>query len=306
MLANDPDLPLRRAAVTRARELTALHDDLVPRDRIWEGFFVGRQRVSFGSLMSGIYRAREQQGPAALTLTTSFRDPYADKVASDGSFSYAYRSGKSGKIDQPDNRARRAAHELRTPLVYFRAVNPGQYVVVAPAFVTADDPSTRSVRVQQGLPMVDMRSGGLTSSRDVRAYATREARFRVHQQRFKLAVMRAYSHRCAVCALAEPALLQAAHIISDTDPDGIAAVENGLALCAIHHLAYDRELLGIDSAGVVHIAQRLLRDAAPPILRTGFADFHGRPIAVPRRRVQRPDPERLHRRFEQFELRMAS
>jgi predicted restriction endonuclease len=39
-------------------------------------------------------------------------------------------------------------------------------------------------------------------------------------------------------------------------PEGIAAVVNGLALCAIHHLAFDRNLLGIDPGAVVHIADR--------------------------------------------------
>ena len=49
--------------------------------------------------------------------------------------------------------------------------------------------------------------------------------------------------------------MQAAHIVADPSPEGIAAVVNGLALCAIHHLAYDRDLLGIDPAGGVHIAR---------------------------------------------------
>ena len=66
---------------------------------------------------------------------------------------------------------------------------------------------------------------------------------RLHQQRFKIDVMRAYRERCAICSLRERVLLQAAHIVPDPEPQGIAAVVNGLALCAIHHLAYDRNLL---------------------------------------------------------------
>jgi putative restriction endonuclease len=52
-------------------------------------------------------------------------------------------------------------------------------------------------------------------------------------------------------------LVQAAHIVPDAEPDGIAAVINGMALCAIHHLAFDRNLLGVDPDGVIHIANRL-------------------------------------------------
>ena len=112
--------------------------------------------------------------------------------------------------------------------------------------------------------------------------------------------MRAYRERCAICALKEPALVQAAHIIEDRSPEGIAAVVNRIALCAIHHLAYDRNLLGIDPTGVVHIAGRLLNEVDGPMLTTGLQGFHGHAIAVPRRPADRPDPVRLQTRFDRF------
>ena len=123
---------------------------------------------------------------------------------------------------------------------------------------------------------------------------------RLHEQRFKLDVMRAYRERCAICSLRERALLQAAHIVPDLEPEGIAAVVNGLALCAIHHLAFDRNLLGIDPRGVVHTADRLLREVDGPMLQTGLQGFHGAMILQPRRAIDRPDPERLEVRFEMF------
>jgi putative restriction endonuclease len=167
-------------------------------------------------------------------------------------------------------------------------------------FVTADDTGARAVVLEPGLPVQDMQPGGLVSAADVRAYATREARHRLHQQRFKIDVMRAYRHRCAICALRERSLVQAAHIVPDVEAAGIAAVVNGLALCAIHHLAFDRNLLGIDPGGVVHIAGRLLREIDGPMLQTGLQGFHGQAIARPRRPQDHPDPERLEQRFERF------
>jgi len=299
----DPDLSLRQAAVARARELAQTYDDLVPLARLREGFGFDGERVSFGSFQKGIHRSRSQRGAAALTVTTSFKDPYADAFDEAGSsFMYAYRSGP---VDQADNRALRTAFELQTPLVYFRALAPGQYLVVAPMFVTADDPAARAVVLEPGLPVQDMQPGGLVSGPDVRAYATSEARHRLHQQRFKLDVIRAYRHRCAICTLRERELVQAAHIVPDTEPEGIAAVINGLALCAIHHLAYDRNLLGIDPDGVVHIAARLLREIDGPMLRSGLQSFHGASIALPRRPEQRPDAARLQTRFDRFVLAAA-
>jgi putative restriction endonuclease len=294
----DPDLELRQAAVSRARDLVETYDDFVPLVRLREGFVFRGQRVSFGSFQKGIHHSRVQRGPAALTLTTSVNDPYADAFdVAAGSFRYAYRRGP---IDQADNRALRAAFELRTPLVYFRGFARGQYLVVAPMFVTADDPAARLVILEQGLPVQDMQPGGLVSGPDVRAYATREARYRLHQQRFKVDVMRAYRHRCAICTLRERELVQAAHIVPDPEPEGVAAVINGLALCAIHHLAFDRNLLGIDPDGVVHIAGRLLREIDGPMLRAGLQGFHGARIARPRRAEDHPDRTRLEVRFERF------
>ena len=298
MPSPDPDLSLRQAAVARARELGQSYDDLVPLARLREGFGFDGERVSFGSFQKGIHRSRLQRGAAALTVTTSFKDPYADAFdEAGGSFMYAYRSGP---VDQADNRALRAAFEMQTPLVYFRALAAGQYLVVAPMFVTADDPAARAVVLEPGLPVQDMQPGGLVSGPDVRAYATREARHRLHQQRFKLDVIRAYRHRCAICTLRERELVQAAHIVPDAEPEGIAAVINGLALCAIHHLAYDRNLLGIDPDGAVHIAARLLREIDGPMLRTGLQGFHGANITLPRRPEQRPDAVRLQTRFDRF------
>jgi hypothetical protein len=110
--AVDPDLDLRRAAVARARELAHAYDDLVPLARLREGFEYAGDRVSFGSFQRGIHRARIQRGPGALTVMTSFTDPYADTFdATGGLFTYAYRAGS---VDQPDNRALRAAFELQT------------------------------------------------------------------------------------------------------------------------------------------------------------------------------------------------
>jgi putative restriction endonuclease len=112
--------------------------------------------------------------------------------------------------------------------------------------------------------------------------------------------MRAYRTRCAICALREADLVQAAHIIEDPEDDGIAAVVNGLALCAIHHLAYDRNLMGIDPDGVVHIDRRLMTERDGPMLRMGLQGFNGAKILRPRRVEDRPEPSRLALRFERF------
>ncbi len=299
----DPDHDLRAAAHKRARELGQRYNDLVPVAALREGFVYNRERISFGSFYKGIHRPKEMRGAAALTLTTAARVPgkraaYEDELdVENRAILYHYRSGS---IDQPDNRALRAAFEQQVPLIYFHGVAPGQYMVVQPVFVTADDPAGQVVLLEVGLPYEDMKGQGLTSPPDLREYALREVRLRLHQQRFRRDVLRAYRQRCTICSLREAALVQAAHIVEDPEPEGIAAVVNGLALCAIHHLAYDRNLLGIDPDGVVHIARRLLAEHDGPMLREGLQGFHGAAIIQPSRAADRPDPHRLETRFSHF------
>jgi putative restriction endonuclease len=301
----DPDQDLRAAAHRRARDLGQRYDDLVPVDALREGFIFNGARISFGSFYKGIHRPKEMRGPAALTLTTAARIPgkraaYEDELDVDNrAIVYHYRSGS---VDQPDNRALRAAFDLQVPLIYFHGVAPGQYMVVQPVFVTADDPVNGVVLLEVGLPYEDLKGDGMVSTPDVRQYALREVRLRLHQQRFRRDVLRAYKQRCTICSLREAALVQAAHIIDDPEPEGIAAVVNGLALCAIHHLAYDRNLLGIDPDGVVHIARRLLEETDGPMLREGLQGFHGSAILLPARADDRPDPHRLGSRFERFTI----
>jgi hypothetical protein len=166
--------------------------------------------------------------------------------------------------------------------------------------ITHDHAEREVVSLQAALPIADTTDAGLTSDEATRRYATREAHIRLHQQPFRVDVLRAYRTRCAVCSLREAPLLQAAHIVEDRDPRGAAAVINGIALCAIHHLAYDRNLLGIAPDGVVHIASRLLAEIDGPMLQVGLQGFHGSAIQQPRDPRDRPDPERLRVRFERF------
>ena len=100
--------------------------------------------------------------------------------------------------------------------------------------------------------------------------------------------------------LKESVLLEATHITRFSDPGSVETVVNGIALCAIHHLAYDRNLMGIDPGGVVHIGERLLREKDGPMLSSGIQGFHGAAIGRPRRPQDQPDPDRLAIRFEDF------
>lgn len=310
-MEDEHDRLLRQAAFDAVRELSRRYTDLVPLDVLREGFTYDGRRISFGSFYSGIYRPKEMHGPAALALVTTppkagrpapYEDTYNEAT---GRFTYRFRDAGSESLRalaqaEADNRTLTEGHRLGVPMIYFRGIAPGQYTPLAPAFVTAVDLAARTAFVEVGLPMADTTPAGLVSDEITRRYATREAAYRLHQHRFRRAVLMAYRTRCTICSLKEPSLLAAAHIVEDRDPFGGATVVNGLALCAIHHLAYDRNLLGIDPHGVVHIHARLLDQIDGPMLKNGLQHFHGARIVQPRRTDDRPDRDRLAVRFDVF------
>jgi putative restriction endonuclease len=256
------------------------------------GFTFDGRRVPFMNRYKGIHRAGSQRGPAALGIMTSSSNPYGDEDTDDG-FEYAYRSGD---VDQPDNRALREAYALGVPLVYLVGTRPGWFEAIYPCYVHRDDQFSRRVFLSPGVTT----HGEPEPAADIdRRYLVRSTRVRLHQARFRGLVLNAYSDRCTICRLREPRLLDASHIVADAQPEGVAAVRNGLALCTIHHRAYDHDLVGISPDYRVHVARRLLEDDDGPMLEI-LKGAQGVPIDLPRAARSRPDRELLATRFARF------
>src|SRR4029079_3717954 len=64
-----------------------------------------------------------------------------------------------------------------------------------------------------------------------RRYLTTLVRSRLHQRTFRERVLEAYRRQCAFCRLRHEELLDAAHIVPDSQTEGEPRVPNGLALC---------------------------------------------------------------------------
>jgi putative restriction endonuclease len=293
------DEDVRTSCFSRLALLQAQYGDELPYAGVLaDGFPFRGRRVPFLNYQKGIYRAAVQRGPAALSIQTSARSPYADVETTNGFF-YDYRAGP---IDQPDNRALRAAAALAVPIVYFVASRPGLYEPLYPYFVTQDDPGERRVLVSPGKLV-----GPLDEPDPVRVvdpiereYIVRETKVRLHQGRFRGAVLLAYRDQCTICRLKELRLLDAAHIEPDTSPFGEPLVTNGLSMCTIHHRAFDQNLVGITPDYEVRVSQRLLDDEDGPMLDV-LKGFHRHTVHLPARRAQHPDRERLAARFERFD-----
>jgi len=292
------DDDVRTSCFSRLDVLCAIHGQDVPyRGGLDEGFAFRGQRVPFLSPQKGIFRAAAQRGPAALSINTSANSPYDDEEIADG-FRYTYRAGP---IDQPDNKALRAACSLGTPVVYFRATGPGWYRPLYPAFIIRDEPASRSVVLSPGRMVGPLDERDPAPFGDVleRRYAVREERVRLHQAAFRRRVIFAYASSCTICRLKELRLLDAAHIVGDAQETGEPRITNGLSLCSIHHRAFDQNLVGIDPDHRVHVSHHLLEDEDGPMLEL-LKTFHHTRIVLPQRRAWQPDREQLAARFGLF------
>jgi putative restriction endonuclease len=231
---------------------------------------------------------------STLSIMTTLNSPYPGEDGDEAFVEYHYRADGDA-----DNRKLRNAVATHSPLIYFREVRAHNFAPIFPCFAISDDPVKHifTIALDESLTFF---GDPLNMTGDQRRYADRLVRTRLHQPVFRAKVMHAYRTTCAVCDLKHSDLLDAAHIIPDSDESGFASVANGLALCKIHHAAYDRNLMGITPDYEVRINQGLLDEVDGPMLRHGLQDMHGRIINLPTAKSDRPSTEALASRFREF------
>jgi putative restriction endonuclease len=77
-------------------------------------------------------------------------------------------------------------------------------------------------------------------------------------------------------------------------------VTNGIALCSLHHAAFDAHLIAVRPDYRVEVREDVLQETDGPMLVHGLQGFNGQLIRLPRVERQRPDRERLEARYELF------
>lgn len=237
---------------------------------------------------------------STLSITRTLKGPYADEL--DGVVQrYSYERLPDRPLVSGRNLKLRAAAAGDEPLIMFQEILPSLYLPRYPVFIVRDDPDTGYVHVALD-ESLKLFGDPLQLTVQQRQYAERVIKVRLHQKSFRSRVLHAYEAKCAVCTLAHPELLDAAHIIPDGAEDSTTSVTNGLSLCKIHHAAYDRLVVGIDGNYRVHVREDVLAEVDGPMLKYGLQAMDGRALYVPRRADERPDSDRLQRRYLEFAM----
>lgn len=298
------DTAMRAAAFAQVRWLSEVHDHLTAVD-LKPGFVFGGERIPLINPQRGIFKPRQMR--YLLSIKTVYPRPggkvwYDDQrqvhrqiFQGDETIDYAFMGQDS---DAADNRWLREALENRTPVIYFLGIAPGRYQAVFPAFISGWDPKALKARVA----FAGAEEGMLRPPESAleRRYALRAVKQRLHQASFREAVIAAYGGRCALSGLPEPLLLDAAHIVADSDELlGQPVVPNGVPLSKIHHAAFDAHLIGIDPDYRLHVSDRLLSKQDGPMLEA-LKRLNGGALHLPSRAKDCPDRDRLAVRFERF------
>jgi len=275
---------------------------ILKRDVLAAGFHFEGERVPLLN-PQGIFKPRLCDLPLSITSVPVADDgsrPYEDAIGNDGLLRYRYRGNDP---NHHDNVRLRKAGLTKTPLIYFHGVVPGRYVADYPVFVVGDDPQTLTFTVS----VDERRFAGFgnvpedsTETEIRRRYVTRQVQQRLHQQEFRERVLEAYRRHCAICRLRKDTLLDAAHILGDRTEEGIPSVPNGIALCSLHHRAFDSYLLTVRPDYTIEIRKDVLEETDGPMLIHGLQGFHNQSIGLPGRDRHRPDRERLAARYEKF------
>jgi putative restriction endonuclease len=302
-LQTDVDARVRLAAFAWLEEQCRIYGETLPRTVLEKGMFFEGQRIHLIS-PQGIFK------PAILpeiplTITTSPNSPYNDGSVEGSYLHYCYRGTDP---DHRDNRGLRQALLHRTPLIYLFGVVPGKYLPVWPVYIVGDDREALTFKVQVDekksiLPSEPKEAypiGEISGEDPKRRYITVQTLCRLHQQKFRERVLRAYREQCAMCRLRHPELLEAVHIIPDAEPEGEPRITNGIALCNLHHTAYDRFILGVRPDYVIEVRRDILEEIDGPMLRHGLQELKDQKLILPSASADYPDKNKLEVRYQRF------
>lgn len=301
-----PDPEIRRAAFDWLTTQVEIHGDVLPWALLQRGFEYRGERVPLVSIQ-GIFKPRVMELPLSIR-TAAEGGPYDDLFTAENLLRYRYR-GTDPR--HPDNAGLREAWRRQVPLVYFHGILPGRYLALWPVFIVGDNPEELAFTVavddeRTVLPFAAIESdeGAWVAEGEAdtrRRYVTSLVRRRLHQRSFRERVLRAYRQQCAFCRLRHAELLDAAHIVADTEERGEPVVRNGVSLCKLHHAAFDALFLTVRPDDYrIEVRDDILHEEDGPMLLHGLQGLHGMLIQRPRRPDFRPDPELLANRYDRF------
>lgn len=290
------DKQIRLTAFSWLTEQVERHGDVLHRNKLAKGFEFKGKRIPLVS-PQGIFKPKQLDFP--LTITTTPKGPYTDSFDEDDFLLYKYRGTNP---NHKDNAGLRKCMQNEKPLIYFHGVVPSKYLAVWPVYIIGDNPEKLTFKVAADNQYeVKTNINKVAENNEYRrAYVTSAVKQRLHQRGFRERVMAAYQSQCAFCKLKHAELLDAAHIIPDMDDEGVPSVNNGLALCKIHHAAFDQHIIGVSPNYQIKVKEDVLREKDGPMLKHGIQELQDQKLILPKTKDSWPAQEYLDWRYDKF------
>lgn len=286
---------IRLAAFDWVQNQSQIHDQVLDIDLLRKGFIYNNQRIPLVG-PQGIFKPAAMELP--LTITTTPKSKYEDALRNDGLYNYKYRGEN---INNWDNVGLRECMRQKIPLIYFLGLEIRKYFPIWPAFVVGDDPKTLTFTIEPGAVSSQVREDNRVYELDgQKQYSMVTAKIRIHQKAFRERVLYAYRTKCTLCKLGHSELLDAAHILPDSEIESKPTINNGLALCKLHHAAFDKYFIGITPDYSVEVRQDVLNEEDGPMLQHGLKGLHSSKIYLPRHKKDYPDKNFLDIRYQRF------
>ena len=298
----DIDLQIRLSAFNwLSEQVNSRGEDVLPRKLLEQGFEFQGQRIPLVA-PQGIFKPQMLDLP--ISITTAPKGPYDDYFGKDNFLIYRYRG-----IDpnHRDNVGLRKVFERKLPLVYFHGIEPGKYLSVWPVYIIGDDQSNLTFKVALDDTVPAFEYSGTSVARQVaevsdarHAYLTATVKVRLQQRSFREKVLDAYRSQCSFCRLKHRELLDAAHIIPDTYPEGKPIITNGISLCKLHHSAFDSFILGVTPDYVIQVREDVLDEEDGPMLQYGLKGLHQTKLILPDSKNNWPSKDSLAWKYDRF------
>jgi putative restriction endonuclease len=291
------DDQIRLAAFDWLSKLALIHGDVLPRNLLEKGFdYQGNRITLLGP--QGIWKPQLLDYPISIVTTTG--GPYEDSRSDDGFLKYRYRGTDPY---HPANIGLREVMKQKKPLIYFFSIIKGRYLATWPVYIIDDDISNLSFTVALDNQLaLTSNEPQIKEQEDYyrRRYLTANIQVRLHQRSFRERVIAAYQNQCALCKLKHVELLDAAHITPDNADSGEPIITNGLALCKIHHAAFDQNILGISPDYIIKVRRDILEEIDGPMLKYGIQSLENQTLYLPGNKNNWPDKFRLEERYGLF------
>ena len=306
---NDPEKRIRTAALLAIEKLSAHWHGRVPWSEIAKGFVFDGESVLFANRAKGIFKPKQMT--AALSIKSGvprsgrpiwYRDQIGTSDHYDETGLMHYELSRPGPAD-PTNRALKETWKRNAPMIYFAGVAPTVYQAVFPVWIE-DFRDDEGIALVSSADVVDLGLSSVAAAREMMplevrsSYSPRISRNRNHQAWFSARIKAAYGWRCSFSGLPIRKLLVGAHIVPDAE-GGPASVQNGICMSALHHVAFDTDLLGVDPDFRVHTSPRIREQNDGEIL-VSLKNLDGAKIRLPDESTDLPSRDLLAQRFNQF------